>query len=395
MAEGERVLIVDDEGGIRELLFECLRQEGCQVQGAATGSEAERALSDSDFGVVVLDLNLPDVDGTELLGRIRQDEDSPEVIVLSGQASLESALAAIEHGACAYLQKPFDIDELLAAVRRALAKAGRARERRHLLEELRARGYEPALEARPAGGEKDLERIRSEFITAAAHQLRTPLTSVHGYVELLLSGAAGQLDDRQRGYLEAVQRNCQRLEKVVGTVLDLVRIESGALEVELEPVDVSKVVRAAVAAAAAQAKAAGVELELVCDPEGLIIASDPARLGQVVEELIGNALHHTPRGGSISVETRRRDHGARIVVTDTGVGVPTDAQGRLFEVFFRVEGSQVRDAEGAGLGLAIAHAIVRALGGALEVESTLGRGSTFTISLPGRPSGGDEHGSAK
>jgi len=500
MAEGERVLIVDGEAAIRKLLLESLRRQGCQVQAAAGGKEAERALNDGLFSVAVLDLDLPDESSEGLLARMR--ERGLEVIVLSGRPSLESALAALERGVFAYVRKPFDLAKLVNAVRRALAKVGREQERQRLLEGLRGRAEEMVTERqrmlavldsladgvvicgadgaveflntagqavlalsadqavgktwhalvglpesecplsraltsgqtvraaehmirrnasrrvcirlstavlrnddgtiagaaaafREAGPEKGLEEMRSEFITAAAHQLRTPLTSVRGYVDLLLSGAAGKLDQRQRSYVQAVQRGCQRLEKVVGRVLDLARMEAGALEVEFEPVDIPRVVREAVAAAAAEAEAAGVSLELTADPDSLVMQSDPTRLRQVVEELVGNALHHTPRGGAIRVDTRSWQQGARIVVTDTGVGVPPEARDRLFEVFFRVEGSQVRDQEGAGLGLAIAHSVVSALGGTLEVESALGRGSAFTVTLPQRPSGDDHHGTSR
>ncbi|MFQ6133511.1 MAG: ATP-binding protein [Armatimonadota bacterium] len=520
MADSHRVLVVDDEASIRKLLIGCLRDEGCEAEGASNGDEAQQALADGDFGLVLLDLNLPDVDGGELLARIRQPEGAPEVIVLSGQVGTDAAVAAMENGAFAYVQKPFDIDKLMAASRRALAKVAGDRESSPPAEGLRAEAVEASapmasldqglaqpyrelaaqerrsqavLDAiadgvvtcgpdgkvdfinaaaqamlvlppgqalgrawhelvgvpeeecplrraltsgetvrdaecvvrrkagkrsrvyvstgifrdeageiagaaaafREVGEEKDLEQIRSTFITAAAHQLRTPLTSVRGYVELLLSSTGAELSETQRGYLEAVQRSCRRLEKVVGAVLDLARVEAGALEVECQPVDVALLVREAVATAAPQAEDAGVSVELTSEPDSLVMQSDPARLMQVVEELLTNALRHTPRGGSIRVATQPNDGGARIVVTDTGVGVPAEAQSRLFEVFFRVEGSQVRDAEGAGLGLAIAQAIVGALGGTLEVESVLGRGSTFTITLPERPVGEDGHGSDK
>ncbi len=231
--------------------------------------------------------------------------------------------------------------------------------------------------------EPSAQHLQSDFLTAAAHQLRTPLTSIRGYIELLLSGAAGPLAPRQETYLEAVARNARRLERLVGTVIDMARLETGGFAVEVAPANIVDVAHEAVEAMVSEAGAAGIDLSLTAEFPVLEARADPIRLRRAVEELISNALRHTPKGGKVTVTVTPTQGGVCLDIADTGVGIPPDVRQRVFDSFFTIEGSRLRGAEGVGLGLAHVRAIVAACGGTVSLDTALGAGSRFAITLPG------------
>ncbi|MFQ5810610.1 MAG: sensor histidine kinase, partial [Armatimonadota bacterium] len=243
-----------------------------------------------------------------------------------------------------------------------------------------------AIVFRDVGAEEQLESMKSEFITAASHELRTPLTSIRGYVELLLDGTPGDLNDRQRECIEAVDRNSAKLRSLIETILDLSRIEGGVFQILLEPTDLVSIAKAAGAAAEERAREDGVDVVVCPQAETPTVESDPRRVRQVLEELLSNAIQHTPSGGQVRVAVSANgEHGAVVTVSDDGVGIPREHLDRIFDKFHRLNGVAEQDGNGVGLGLSIAKAIVERLGGAIAVESSLGHGTTFTVSLPARP----------
>jgi len=513
MSDRGSILVVDDESAIRQLLTDCLSEEGHNVQVAGTGKEGREALLGRPFDVVVLDLKLPDMSGEDVLASLDGDHTRrPEVIIITGYATTDSAIHALRHRAYDYIRKPFAVESLMASVRNALEKRRLAAENDRLVEKLQKHKRELAaavegatreLEERsrrsdeernrmltilhslgeavvtcgldtrlrllnaeaerilgmpaskatgrrwatltgipatqcpvratlashkglrdarisikpqeggpvsvrlstslfcsnsgePAGvaivfsdvgPEEQLERMKSEFITAASHELRTPLTSISGYVELLLGDTAGELNERHRECIAAVQRNSAKLESLVETILDLSRIEGGMFQVLLEPTDLVEIAHSAGTAAGRRGNERGVEVVVCPQVETLTIESDPRRILQVIQELVSNAVRHTPSGGQVRVEVSANgDEGGVIAVSDNGTGIPREHLGRVFDKFHKVNGTDVQDGNGVGLGLSIAKAIVERLAGTVAVESSLGQGTTFTVSFPARPS---------
>jgi PAS domain S-box-containing protein len=227
---------------------------------------------------------------------------------------------------------------------------------------------------------RQLDRLKDEFVALVSHELRTPLTSIRGYLELMSEDT--ELTPDQVRFLDTIERNAQRLERVVGDLLFCAQVEAGKLSLECNAVDVNAIVEEAVHAAqpSAAAKAITLTAELADVPE---IQGDRARLAQVLDNFVSNAVKFTPAGGSISVTTGVLPGEIEITVADTGMGIPADELPQLFQRFFRAERAAAAAIPGTGLGLAIAKAIVAGHGGRIRVESDEGAGTTFRILLPG------------
>jgi PAS domain S-box-containing protein len=241
---------------------------------------------------------------------------------------------------------------------------------------------ERSLERERAANEhlRELDRLKDEFIALVSHELRTPLTSIRGYLEFLLEDADGLAPDQVR-FLRVVERNAERLQHLVNDLLFVAQVDAGRLTIERTEVDLPALAADAVEAARVVAAANEVELELVAGPlEGL--SGDRARLAQLLDNFISNAIKFTPEGGRVEVRTWGEDDRALVSVSDSGIGIPEDEQARLFERFYRASSATERAIPGTGLGLAIAKAIVDAHGGTIRVESAEGAGTTFTVELP-------------
>jgi two-component system NtrC family sensor kinase len=227
---------------------------------------------------------------------------------------------------------------------------------------------------------KELDRIKSEFVTTVSHDLRSPLTAILGYVELI--ERAGQVNEQQRDFIERVQISVQQITNLVTDLLDLGRIESG-VDSTRESTPIAVLARYAAEGLRGTAETKGVELTLNL-PEGLpLINGDPIRLRQMIGNLVENAIKYTPEGGQVSVIAEAEDGQVILQIADSGPGIPPADQPYLFDKFFR--GSNVGDGTpGTGLGLSIVKSIVDHHDGRIWVDSTLNEGTTFTVVLPAK-----------
>jgi PAS domain S-box-containing protein len=242
------------------------------------------------------------------------------------------------------------------------------------------------------------ERMKDQFVSLISHELRTPLTSILGYLELVLEDEEQPLTEEQRSYLMTVERNADRLLRLVGDLLFTAQVDAGRFTLTPEDVDLATVVRAAEETVRVTAATAGVEIVVDVPGEALVVPGDAVRLGQACDNLVSNAVKFTPAGGRVTLSLRsawqtpdgevsdgpRPDAVpvARLAVSDTGVGIPAGEQGKLFTRFFRASTAQRNAVPGVGLGLAITKAITTAHGGTLELLSAEGAGTTFTLTLP-------------
>jgi PAS domain S-box-containing protein len=227
---------------------------------------------------------------------------------------------------------------------------------------------------------RQLDRLKDEFVALVSHELRTPLTSIRGYLELITEDT--NLTEDQTRFIETIDRNAQRLQRVVGDLLFVAQVEAGKLSLEVADVNPNTLVEEAVQAAGPSAAAKSIELTAHLGelPE---IRGDRARLAQVLDNLISNAIKFTPSFGRVTVTTRVLPGEVELVVSDSGMGIPADELHLLFQRFFRAERATAGAIPGTGLGLAIAKAIVTGHGGRIRVESEDGAGTTFRVILPG------------
>jgi signal transduction histidine kinase len=395
---------VDDEENIVLTISEVLRLEGYEVDVATSGDEAVRLLDEgAEFDLILTDLHMDEGDGLSLLEEVRRRSPLTIVVVLTGFAAVESAIAALRHGAYDYLTKPCIIAELTHTVARGIEH------RRLMLAEREARGrleeLNRELERRVEERTGELSRVNRElteanrmkdvFLATLSHELRTPLTPVLGWVNLLRTGGAAADPAMLTQGLDAIERNARLQARLVDDLLDISRIVSGKLRIEWEPVNLCTVVELATEPVRAETDAREIELAVELPACPLVVQGAPVRLQQVVWNLLSNAVKFTPRGGRVRVRAWRAGDEARVEVSDTGVGIAGDFLPHVFDRFRQADGSTTRQYGGLGLGLAIVRALAELHGGWVVAESEgLGHGSRFTFGLPcavaQEAAGGDE-----
>ena len=387
-----RLLVVDDEENIVLTISEVLRLEGYEVDVAASGREARERLAAGEYDLILTDLHMDDGDGLALLEEVRRRSPLTITIVLTGFAALETAIAALRHGAYDYLTKPCIIDELKYTVSRGLEHRRlmlAEREARAGLEDLN-RELERRVEERTAELLKvnrelvEANRAKDIFLATLSHELRTPLTPVLGWVNLLRApgGPASEPSFLAQG-LDAIERNARLQARLIDDLLDISRIVSGKLRIESEPVDLCSVVAPAVETVRAEAAGRGVEINVEIPDCPVVVQGAPVRLQQIVWNLLSNAVKFTPRSGSVRLRAWRERGEARVEVSDTGIGIAPEFLPHVFDRFRQADGSTTRQYGGLGLGLAIVRALAELHGGWVKAESEgLGRGARFPLGLP-------------
>src|SRR5690348_4103959 len=383
-----RLLVVDDEESLRITTAAIFEKEGYIVDTASSGDEAIDLLSNSDYDLVLTDLHMEGGDGLSVLNRIRQRAPLTISVVLTGFASVESAIAALQEGAYDYLIKPCDIETMKHTIRRGVEH------RRLMLAEQKARAdlqqlnldLEQRIEERTAELKRlnaelaDANRAKDVFLATLSHELRTPLTPVVGWIKLLRSGNLDAKSITQA--LDAIERNAWLQARLIDDLLDTSRIATGKLQFEPRPTDLNTAVKAALETVRALAASRNIELAINFSPATLVVMGEPVRLQQIVWNLLSNAIKFTDPGGKVTVTTESNGLEARLTVDDSGVGISPDFLPHVFDRFRQADGSTSRRHGGLGLGLAIADALAKMHGGRLEAQSDgAGHGSSFTFRL--------------
>ena len=514
-----RILLVDDEQSVLLTLEAVLKQERYDVAAVGSGADALKAIRGGQFDLLLTDLRIDEIDGLTLLAAAQKRDPETISILLTGYASLESAVQALRHGAFNYLLKPCNIDEMKLTIARGLEKkrlAEALRERLVELEEanktirsftsqlegkvqaataelaervrelqesrgrldavidsmqdglivydregrvLRANAFtralfglgpedlvgrtaqdvanitsEPPLEfnqpglvlassldeqlaeaaifevegprkrfvrrlispvvgdGSPVSGlvvvyqditdQKEVEQLKDDFLSITSHELKTPLTSIMGYAQLLSRRLPPEA--RKAGsddVIEVIENQCRRMKRLVEDLLDVSRIERGTLETAHTVLDLASLVENTVKKLKGTSPIHEFVVSLTEKP--LTVWGDDDRLDQVLTNLLSNAVKYSPDGGRVEVRAARNGENAEVAVRDYGIGIPADQQARIFSRFYQAE-SVVRSRRfgGMGLGLFISKAIIDELGGSINVQSTVGRGSTFRFTLP-------------
>ena len=380
-----RVLVVDDTEGNRYAVTRLLRGAGMEVVEAENAAQAFACLSAVVPDLVVLDLNLPDVSGHDVLRAIKSSPETAAVPVMHVSASyITNADRAygLEHGADAYLTHPLDPDVFVATAR-ALLRVGRA-------EAERAQLFEAERRARAAA--EEASNAKTQLLSTLSHELRTPLNSVRGHLDLMDAGVYGTLTATQHEAIGRAQRSAVYLTSLINDLLNFSQLDSGRVEYQVTDValdgpggvlaDIEMLVTT-------QAAAKGVT---VAQPEpgkrggaDVRVRADADKVRIILVNLVTNAIKFTDVGGRVAL-TCERDDAAGVVhvrVSDTGRGIAPEQVERVFEPFVQVDRHRTAESQqGVGLGLAISRSLARAMHGDLTLESVPGVGSTFTLTLP-------------
>jgi len=373
--DSARILVIDDEQGIREGCRRVLEPEGYAVETAATGQEGLRYVQEDGFDLVLLDVMMPDVRGIDLLGPIAEKDPDTVCIIITGYATVELAVQAIKAGAYDFLSKPFTADVLLMTVRQGL-------ERRRLSLEARrteALERETAELARAKEELERLDRFKTTFTLTVAHELRAPLTALQSFLIAILKGYIPP--EEQQEILERAVGRTQELLDLVDDLLRLARAKSDQESQKRQVLSLADPLEKVFALQKAQADEKGLTcaLEVRARPQ---VEADPDQMTQLWTNLISNGIKYTPAGGRVTVTLDQQDGWAVGSVADTGIGIAPEDQERIFEEFYRTPQAKAVEARGTGLGLPLVKRIVEAHGGTISVESELGKGSRFTFRLP-------------
>jgi signal transduction histidine kinase len=372
-----KVLLVDDEKHIRSVLSDSLSAAGYAVECAVSGEDGLDYLSARSADLMVVDLKMPEINGLDFARQAKGIIPDGQIIILTGYGDMSSAVEAMRAGAYDYLTKPVDLDRLLQTLRKA-------DERRRLIIENRA------LLSRLT----EANRIKAEFINGMSHEVRTPLGHITGFAQIL-EDTLENLTEKQQRYIQNIQGGARRLLDLFENILSFSTLKTGDVQVNPESLVVRELLEAAVEESRPEAADAGISVDV--EMEGTLSARVDRKICEKALGLIvDNAIKFNNDRGSVTLSasvSNSRPPGIdnpepsdagwlSISVADTGIGIPEDQLEHVFGLFTQADASLARPYEGAGVGLALARSLARLHGGTIQVETELGKGSSFKLIIP-------------
>lgn len=408
-------LIIDDNPDDRELLIQTLKKDypDAGYMEVYRKQQLEEAIGSGGFDMIFTDYRLNWTDGLRVLNQFKARHPQIPVIMVTDTGNEEIAVQGMKAGLSDYILKKY-LFQLSLSVKETLEKerlrkeyeaAQKALQDAHALLESRVEERTEALlqannrlkreitersRAEEELKQKTIEaeeanRTKSYFLSTVSHELRTPLNAIIGYTNLLIEGLFGPVSESQLAPLEGICRNAKDQLRLVDDLLDLDKIESRKMSVEIEEVDLTKLMQDIYLGMQPLFEKKSLQVEWQIDAPLPTIQSDPYKIRQVLTNLLSNALKFTPEGGlTLSAGRLPEDAGVFLRIEDTGIGIPPEELPKIFNAFHQVDGTMTREFGGVGLGLAIVKELVSLLKGEIGVESTVGKGTTFIVSLPYR-----------
>jgi len=396
MEESLKLLVVDDDKLDRMALHRALQRSDLafELQEANDATTGTALLNAQDFDCAFLDYRLPDADGLVLVNRLRCSGIDIPLIVLTGQGSEETAVNVMKAGASDYLPKSsLSSDALALAIRHAVrvyrAEQNAALANQHLrdVNELLKRKNEELRRQRTQIQRRNLQlvevsRLKAEFLATMSHELKTPLSVIIGFSQVLMRQMKGRASDRQYDMVQRIFANGQNLLTLIDDILDFSKIEAGRLTLRSERVNVVELVTTAVESLRSLAELKSLDLSVTAAVDNPFVSSDSKRVCQIVKNLLSNAIEFTEVGSvSVTISEATPDR-LKIIVEDSGIGIADKDVPHIFDALHQVDQTIVRKHKGTGLGLAITHLLVEMMQGEISVQSQLGQGSCFTVTLP-------------
>lgn len=391
--EQKKILVVDDEIEILKFAEKILTKNDYFVKAINNPLEAVEILKTTDFDIAIVDLKMPQMGGMELLDIIKKDYNKIEVIIITANATIETAVECLKKGADDYLIKPFEISELLTTVEKTLEHSSIKSQVISL---------------------KELDKLKDEFISTISHELKTPLTAISGAIEMLTDTKKvenerrieprRQFDKDIKKLLEIIERQSDKMKLLVNDLLDFARMEAGFLEIKKSKVSIIRIMDNALKEIQTLADRRKIEITRQFSfGNEMAVDCDYEHIKRVITNLVSNSIKYTQENGRITIKINVAAEQSsaniskadalplqdiqykfiEISVCDNGIGISKENIEKLFEKFFRVDQSLVRTAGGFGLGLSICKRIVELHGGKIWIESEgLGKGSKITFTLP-------------
>lgn len=375
--DAAKILVIEDEPQVRESYLDMFTFFGYEVEAVANGQEGLSRINKKDYDIVVTDLNMPEMDGLEVLKYIKKRKSYIEVIVITGYATLENAIKAMKVGAYDYFTKPVDIDHVKIVLTKCIQKI-RAKQENEELKSLNEKL-------------KDLNEMKDKFITLTNHELRTPVTVLKGYIELIDYFLNGSGNKEVHEAIGIVSETMKELVSLVDQMHDVSSFDYGKKKLMLTDIDMRQLIAQIFNEMKLMYEKRNIELEIILDGPAVNISADSNRMKRSVRELLQNALKFTPEGGKVtlSYSINELNKNLYIKVSDNGIGIPTEKQNLVFEPFYEVQdviNHMTSKTEfmggGMGLGLTLAKEVFESHKGALLLESEVNSGSTFTAVLP-------------
>jgi signal transduction histidine kinase len=387
------IVLLMPSGGDAAVTQRILGQAGFVSFAAADMPSATSALTDNVTTLVVAEEALSPTARALLLERLADQpawSDVP-VIVLAGRRAPGDTLSPqleklTTHANLTILERPVRVATLVTTLRAAERARRRQFEVRQYLaerdaaEETLRESERRLLLAREQADAAN--RAKTDFLTTMSHELRTPLNAIAGYTQLLSLGIRGPLTDQQRADLERIEKSQRHLLSLINDILNFAKLEAGRVDFDIEPVEVRAVLASLEALVMPLLRAKDLHYDDFVRNGDAFVLADEEKVRQILLNLLSNAIKFTNAGGAIAITCQTDVDRVRIAVTDTGIGIDNQKLSAIFEPFVQVERSLVSRHEGTGLGLSISRNLARAMGGDLVVESRLGRGAQFTLSLP-------------
>jgi two-component system, sensor histidine kinase and response regulator len=356
------IFIIDDDEIIRLSCEQILRKSGYTVKTFANGYEGIERLKEVRPPLLVVDIKMPELDGFEIIKIVRKIDPDLVIVVITGYATIETAVDAMKMGAYDFLPKPFTPGELRMIIDRGIERWRLAKEAQLL--------------------RKQKEEAERKFVTLVSHQLKGPLSAVKQYLDVLLYTSKDQL---QGETLEWISRSQARIVEMIGLIHDwlmLAKVERGAFSDRTVSSDLEKIIESVVREYRQLPAAANLSFHAELAPNLEKVQGDESSLNMLVGNLVSNAVKYNKPGGSVNIRAGKSGTWIVLEVRDTGIGMPPSFRQRLFEEFYRIKTPETQNIPGTGLGLVICKRIVDELGGSIEVDSKEGEYSAFTVRLP-------------
>ena len=373
MSIATRILVVDDEADVELLINQQFRRQvragEFSFSFARNGEQALAMLQkDTGFDLMLVDINMPVMDGLTLLGRLRELRAQVRSIIVSAYGDIPNIRTAMNRGAFDFVTKPIDMVDLNATVRKALDEIAKQHE----------------IESRRIAAEQARAHL-SHFVAIMSHELRTPLNAIIGLTEMMVTNATRLGTEKALEPLRRVKAAGTHLLSLITEILDLSKIEAGKLELNPEPINLARLIDEVVGTAGQLAEKNKNRLIVEAQENVGAVKADPMRLKQILLNLLSNACKFTKQG-EVALRVRKVVDGRdwiELAVADTGIGLTAEQQAKLFQDFTQADSLTARRYGGTGFGLAITRKLARMMGGDVTVVSEPGKGSVFTVRLPG------------